>query len=44
MELLLPKKGLDPYKSASQRARVSTESWGAENLYCPACDSRHISS
>ncbi len=25
------------YKSASQRARVISESWAAENLYCPAC-------
>ena len=27
------------YKSASQRARVVTELWGAGNLYCPDCDS-----
>ena len=39
MELLLPTAGLDRYKSASQRARVGTESWGAENFFCPACDS-----
>jgi type II restriction enzyme len=38
----LPKEGLDRYKSASQRARICTESWGAESLYCPACDSRRI--
>jgi type II restriction enzyme len=38
----LPTTGLDRYKSASQRARVCTESWGAASLYCPACDSRHI--
>ncbi len=25
------------YKSASQRARVLTETWVSENLYCPAC-------
>jgi len=27
------------YKSRSQRARVLTESWVEENLYCPACPS-----
>jgi type II restriction enzyme len=25
------------YKSHSQRARVATESWGSDNLYCPNC-------
>jgi type II restriction enzyme len=25
------------YKSFSQRARVATEAWGADNLYCPNC-------
>lgn len=25
------------YKSSSQRARVITESWAQDNLYCPAC-------
>lgn len=44
MDLRLPVTGRDRYKSASQRARVSTEPWGAENLYCPACDSQHIES
>ena len=39
MDLSLPTIGLDRYKSASQRARVGTESWGAENFFCPACDS-----
>lgn len=42
MDLHLPTAGLDRYKSASQRARVCTESWGASSLYCPACDSRRI--
>jgi type II restriction enzyme len=42
MNLHLPSTGLDNYKSASQRARVATESWGTTNLYCPACISRHI--
>ncbi len=27
------------YKSGSQRARVVTEAWGADNLYCPNCSS-----
>ena len=42
MDLHLPTADLDRYKSASQRARICTESWGAASLYCPACDSRHI--
>ena len=44
MDLALPTEAIDRYKSASQRARVSTEPWGEANLYCPACDSRHIKS
>lgn len=39
MHLSLPTAGLDRYKSASQRARVGTESWGALNFFCPACKS-----
>lgn len=27
------------YKSGAQRARVVTEAWGADNLYCPNCSS-----
>lgn len=27
------------YRSSSQRARVITESWGEQNLYCPNCPS-----
>jgi type II restriction enzyme len=42
VDLHLPTAGLDRYKSASQRARICTESWGAASLYCPACDSRRI--
>ncbi len=34
--------GLDRYKSASQRARVGTESWGAANFFCPACESPRL--
>lgn len=44
MDLHLPTSDLERYKSASQRARVCTEPWGAANLYCPACDSPEISS
>lgn len=39
MNLHLPTAGLDRYKSASQRARVGTESWGTANFFCPACES-----
>lgn len=30
------------YKSLSQRARVLTEIWAQENLYCPACPSDEL--
>lgn len=43
MDLHLPRTGLDRYKSASQRARVGTESWAAVNLFCPCCDSPRLS-
>jgi type II restriction enzyme len=39
VDLHLPIAGLDRYKSASQRARIGTESWGAANFFCPACES-----
>ena len=42
MDLHLPTAGLDCYKSASQRARVGTESWGASNFFCPVCDSPRL--
>lgn len=42
MDLYLPTVRLDRYKSASQRARVGTESWGAENFFCPACESPRL--
>jgi type II restriction enzyme len=42
MELQLPTRGLVRYKSASQRARVGTENWAAENLFCPVCDSPRL--
>lgn len=37
MRLDLPTAEAANYKSFSQRARVATEAWGSENLYCPAC-------
>jgi type II restriction enzyme len=42
MNLDLPTTGLNQYKSASQRARVGTEAWGAENFFCPACNSPRL--
>ncbi|MGH9714545.1 MAG: DpnI domain-containing protein [Candidatus Acidiferrales bacterium] len=42
MDLCLPSTGLKRYKSASQRARVGTESWGATNFFCPACKSPRL--
>src|SRR5260370_1746325 len=44
MDLHLPTKGLYRYKSASQRATVGTESWGATNFFCPSCESPRLSS
>ena len=44
MDLQLPSEGLDGYKSASQRARIGTESWGATNFFCPACESPRLRS
>ncbi|MGC2529358.1 MAG: DpnI domain-containing protein [Candidatus Acidiferrum sp.] len=38
----LPFEGIDRFKSASQRARVGTESWGALNFFCPVCDSPRL--
>ncbi|MFZ0086009.1 MAG: DpnI domain-containing protein [Candidatus Acidiferrales bacterium] len=39
VQTALPAAGLERYKSNSQRARVATEAWGLENLYCPNCES-----
>jgi len=43
VRLELPRAGLETYKSNSQRARVATEAWGAENLYCVNCNSDELS-
>jgi type II restriction enzyme len=42
VESQLPTASLDRYKSASQRARVATESWGAATFFCPVCDSPRL--
>jgi type II restriction enzyme len=42
VDLYLPTAGLARYKSASQRARIGTESWGATNFFCPACQSPRL--
>lgn len=42
VRLSLPTAQLEGYKSLSQRARVATENWGAENLYCPSCKSDRL--
>lgn len=38
MQIALPKKGLEGYTSNSQRARIATELWAQQNLYCANCD------
>lgn len=42
MDLELPTLNLDRYKSASQRARIGTEAWGAVNFFCPVCRSPRL--
>jgi len=42
VDLHLPTADLKRYKSASQRARIGTESWGASNFFCPVCDSPRL--
>ncbi len=37
IQLVLPTGHFVNYKSLSQRARVATETWGSDNLYCPNC-------
>ncbi len=37
MQLALPRESAAKYHSASQRARVATEEWAEENLYCLKC-------
>lgn len=42
MNLRLPTINLEKYKSASQRARVGTESWGSSNFFCSSCESPRL--
>ena len=42
MDLQLPTEDLNRYKSASQRARMGTEAWGAINFFCPVCKSPRL--
>jgi type II restriction enzyme len=42
VNLHLPTTGLNRYKSASQRARIGTEAWGALNFFCPVCKSPRL--
>ena len=42
MELGLPTTVARRYKSPSQRARVLTETWALDNMYCPACPSDRL--
>jgi type II restriction enzyme len=37
VQLALPRESAAKYHSASQRARVATEEWAEENLYCLKC-------
>jgi type II restriction enzyme len=39
MHTALPTDGIADYKNKAQRARIATETWAQENLYCPGCDS-----
>ncbi len=43
LKLELKPEIASPYRSLSQRARVLTEDWVQENLYCPACASDVLS-
>lgn len=42
MILGMPEYAAHGYKSPTQRARVISEAWGEENLYCPNCDSPNL--
>ena len=42
MQLQIPTNLLANYKSPSQRARVATEAWAAEELFCPSCPSNSL--
>ena len=42
MDLRMKPELARDYKSRSQIARILTESWFSENMYCPACTSDHL--
>jgi type II restriction enzyme len=42
MILNLPTKVAEGYKSPSQKARVTTESWTLANMYCPVCTANRL--
>jgi type II restriction enzyme len=44
IRLVLPTGHFANYKSPSQRARVATETWGSDNLYCPNCPENRLDS
>jgi type II restriction enzyme len=43
MNLLMTGQLAAGYQSGAQRARVVTEAWGENNLYCPNCSSQRLS-
>lgn len=43
MQVALPTEGPATWKSKSRLAGHATELWAARNLYCPNCDSPHLS-
>ena len=42
MDLRMEFEGIDSYHSETQRARVLTETWVGNNLYCPRCGNPKI--
>jgi len=42
VQIDLPQEAIQVYKSRSQQARVATEAWASENLYCPNCESKTL--
>lgn len=42
MDLKLSDKLISEYHSGSQKARVLTESWVGEQLFCPRCGNEHL--
>jgi type II restriction enzyme len=44
VDLRLPSELAAGYKNPAQRARVVTEAWATQNLYCASCDSERLES